>query len=154
MRTVLGLLLLSASLAAPAGNDPVGRLLARETPPPGVVFEVVSGDRAALEEALPQIQEAARSLRGRFPGLEIAVVSHGREQFALLASEAEAARGTHERVRSLLDEKITVEVCGTHAGWYGKTPGDFPDYVGVAESGPARIADYRALGYELILIEP
>jgi hypothetical protein len=45
-----------------------------------------------------------------------------------------------------------VHVCGTHAGWYGVTPEDFPDYVDVTTAGPAQINDYEAMGYELIVL--
>ena len=138
-----------------AESDPVAHLLARETPPPGVVFEIVSGDGAALESTLPQARDATRRLRARFPGLDVVVVSHGREQFALLADEAEARPGVHAAVRSLLAvDDVTVQVCGTHAGWYDKTVEDFPDYVDVAVSGPAQINDYRELGYEVVVLEP
>ncbi len=151
MRCPLPLLLaLVAVTVAHAGSDPVAHLLARETAPPGVVFEIVTGDANALDTALPQAQEAARRLRARFPGLDVVVVSHGREQFALLRSAADTAPRAHARVRALLADDVAVQVCGTHAGWFGQAPEDYPDYVGVAVSGPAQINDYRALGYVVV----
>jgi hypothetical protein len=46
-----------------------------------------------------------------------------------------------------------VHVCETHAGWYGVTAEDFPDYVDVAPTGPGQINLYQELGYDLIVIK-
>lgn len=43
-----------------------------------------------------------------------------------------------------------LHVCGNHASWRSKTAEDLPDYVDVAVAAPAKINDYRALGYILI----
>jgi intracellular sulfur oxidation DsrE/DsrF family protein len=157
MHTVFAtlLILVVGDIARAAEPEPIAHLLARETPPPGVVFEIVSADDDALEKTLPQARDATRRLRARFPGLDVVVVSHGREQFALLADAAEARPRVHAAVRSLLaEEDVSVQVCGTHAGWYGKETEDFPDYVDVAVSAPAQINDYVALGYEVVLLAP
>lgn len=153
---VLLWLLVTLPLASMGADqvDPVAHLLALESAPPGVVFEIVSRDGDALETTLPQAHDATRRLRERFPGLDVVIVSHGREQFALLSSEAGRAPRTHANVRSLLADDVTVHVCGTHASWRGKVDEDFPDYVDVAVSGPVQINDYQALGYELVVLEP
>ncbi len=148
------LVMLPLASAGADQDDPVAHLLALEAAPPGVVFEIVSWDGDALETTLPQAHEATRRLRERFPGLDVVIVSHGREQFALLSSEAAQAPQTHAKVRSLLADDVTVHVCGTHASWRGKVDEDFPDYVDVAVSGPVQINDYQALGYELVVLEP
>ena len=140
--------------SAGAGSDPVAHLLARDAAPAGVVFEIVSGDADYLETTLPVAHDAARRLRERFPGLDVVIVTHGREQFALLSREADASPQVHAKVRSLVADDVKVHVCGTYAGWRGHTPEDFPAYVDVAEAGPAQINDYRALGYELVLLDP
>jgi intracellular sulfur oxidation DsrE/DsrF family protein len=147
-------LLFLVSQGVGAASDPVAHLLARETAPAGVVFEIVSGDADYLETTLPLAHDAARRLRERFPGLDVVIVTHGREQFALLSREADASPQVHAKVRSLVADDVKVHVCGTYAGWRGHTPEDFPDYVDVAEAGPAQINDYRALGYELVLLDP
>jgi intracellular sulfur oxidation DsrE/DsrF family protein len=149
-------LLMILCLAGPAWSDtdPVAHLLARDMAPEGVVFEIVSADGDYLETTLPLAQDAARRLRDRFPGLDVVVVTHGREQFALLSSAADESPQVHAKVRSLLDEDVRVHVCGTHASWYGHTPRDFPDYIDVAEAAPAQINDYRTLGYELVVLDP
>ena len=67
----------------------------------------------------------------------------------LLAADYEEL---HAQVRSLTGERdIEVHVCGTHASWRDNTPEDFPDYVDVAVAAPAKVNDYRALGYIVIL---
>jgi intracellular sulfur oxidation DsrE/DsrF family protein len=147
-------LLLLIGQSAGAASDPVAHLLARDEAPAGVVFEIVSGDADYLETTLPVAHDAARRLRERFPGLDVVIVTHGREQFALLSREADASPQVHAKVRSLVADDVKVHVCGTYAGWRGHTSEDFPDYVDVAEAGPAQINDYRALGYELVVLDP
>lgn len=130
----------------------IERVLAMQEAPSGVVFEVVSGDPDALTRIVPRVSAYSERLRARFPGLPVAVVTHGSEQFSLLASEADSYSELHAQVRSLSGEQnIDVHVCGTHASWRDKHPEDFPDYVDVAVAAPAKVNDYRALGYIVIL---
>ena len=144
--------LLAVSLPGTGLANSVEELLARQEAPHGVVFEIVDGDEEALRERLPAVRAAIASLRKRFPQTEFAVVSHGREQFALQSSYSDEHSDIHAQTLSLVDDAVPVHVCGTHAGWYGVNPEDFPDYVDVAPSGPAQIALYRELGYELIVV--
>jgi len=130
----------------------VEELLSREEAPSGVIFEIVDADESALRERLPAVRGAIDRLRQRFPQLEFAVVSHGREEFALQSRYRDDQAEIHAQVRSLVDASVPVHVCGTHAGWYGIGAEDFPAYVDVAPSGPAQISLYRELGYELIII--
>lgn len=143
---------LIATLPAAAFAASVDELLAREEAPHGVIFEIVDADRDALRARLPAVRAAIEKLRQRFPQTEFAVVSHGREEFALQSRYRDEQVEIHAQVRSLVDDAVPVHVCGTHAGWYGVGVEDFPDYVDVAPSGPAQIALYRELGYELIVI--
>ncbi len=90
-------------------------------------------------------------LRERFPDLPVAIVSHGTEQFSLTRENRKNTPELHEGIEQLVtDQDVDVHVCGTHAGWFGVLPEDFPDYVDVAAAGPATINDYRALDYVLI----
>ncbi len=140
----------TAGLAVP--DEEVERVLSLEQPPPGVVFEVVSGNPDALIDVVPRISLYAERLRARFADLPVAVVTHGTEQFSLLSSEAENYAELHAQIQSLTGERgVDVHVCGTHASWRSKAPEDFPDYVDVAAAGPATVNDYRALGYIVIL---
>ena len=131
----------------------IAELLARAEAPSGVVFEIVEGDEEALEVLIPLVRQAIDRLRDRFPGSEFAVVSHGREQFALESRYREALPAIHEQVSSLVADQVPVHVCGTHAGWYGVEPEDFPDFVDVAPSGPGQIRLYQEMGYDLVIVQ-
>jgi len=155
LRLITGLSALFLLAGAAVADADVERLLASETAPSGVVFEILEDDDVALAWALPEVERAAELLRARFPELPIAVVTHGQEQFGLLAVEASGHFGfIHNRARALDSSGIDVHVCGAHAGWYGHDAADFPDYVDVAPSGPALLNDYRALGYAVVRLEP
>ena len=140
----------TAVLASPEAE--VERVLSLEQAPPGVVFEVVSGNPDALIDVVPRVSLYAERLRARFANLPVAVVTHGTEQFSLLSSEAENYAELHAQIQSLTRERgVDVHVCGTHASWRNKAPGDFPEYVDVVAAGPATVNDYRALGYIVIV---
>lgn len=132
----------------------VDQLLTLDEPPTGVVFEIVDDDDDALSWALPKARQLSRQIHARFPDLPIAIVTHGSEQFALLASQASGPLAPiHVAARGLREDGIDLHVCGAHAGWYGHLPEDFPDYVDVSASGPAQINDYRNIGYEVIRLQ-
>lgn len=153
LRHIIALPILIA-LAGPArANDDIEALLARSEAPEGIVFEIVEADENALEDLLPKVRAAIEKVRARFPATEFAVVSHGREEFALqMQYQAEHAE-VHQQVQSLVADDVPVHVCETHAGWYGVSAEDFPDYVDVAPTGPGQVRLYQELGYELIVIE-
>ncbi len=132
----------------------IQHLLDAATPPDGVVFEVVESDDDALDWAIPQINHYVSQLRARFPDIEIAVVTHGSEQFALTRANRSENTAIHQGVQSLVqDADVPVHVCGTHAGWFGVDPEDFPAFVDVAPAGPVQIHQYEELGYELVVVE-
>ena len=134
-------------------NEAVEKLLAQPEPPQGVVFEIVEDDESALEGLLPRVLNAIKNIRARFPATEFAVVSHGKEEFALQSQYQGEYTEIHQQVRSLVADGVPVHVCETHAGWYGVTAEDFPDYVNVAPTGPGQVSLYEELGYELIIIQ-
>lgn len=145
--------LASAGAWAASPSEQVNTLLEAETAPPGVVFEVISGDESHLVDVLPTIRAHARRLRQRFPQLRVAVLSHGSEQFSLLQSNAGRYGGVHELAAALDgEERMAVQVCGNHASWRGKDAADFPDYVDVVSSAGAALEAYRAAGYVLIVM--
>lgn len=147
------MLSLGAVRIAVADQQAVDALIVRDEAPSGVVFEVLAG-ADGLRWAIPQIQRYSSQLRERFANLPIAVVTHGREQFALQTSEQSEYAEVHAKVRSLVrEQEIPVHVCETHASWRGVSPEDFPDYVDVTPAGPAQINDYQSLGYELVIVE-
>jgi intracellular sulfur oxidation DsrE/DsrF family protein len=148
------LLLVTPGLQASSQAE-VNKILAQPSSPPGVVFEIVSGKADALRWALPAVNAYIKQLHSRFPELDIAVVSHGDEQFALMADKQKEYQTEHNTVRSLTGKQgVSVHVCATYASWRNIDPEAFPDYVHVAEAGPAKINDYKNLGYIHILVKP
>ena len=128
-------------------------MLAYSEAPEGVVFEIVEADETALDLLLPEVLDAISRIRAVFPETEFAVVSHGREEFALQTRYQQDNAEVHQLARELVADDVPVHVCETHAGWYGVTAEDFPDYVDVAPTGPGQINLYLELGYELVVIE-
>ncbi len=133
-------------------NPTIESIVAEELAPAGVVIEIVMADGAGLSWALPKAQDYIKRLRARFPGMPIAIVSHGNEQFALTKKNQVSGQPIHSLTQSLVKDGVDVHVCGTYAGWRGLTEDDFPDYVNVSAAGPAQINDYRALDYRHVVI--
>lgn len=133
----------------------VEQVLGLAEPPKGVVFETVSGDEAALRWALPQIRHYTKRLREHFPAIEIAVVAHGMEQFALRRSLRDKYPAVHNTLKQLSGpDRLTFHVCGTFATWNGVAADSFVPQVQVARAGPEKIEEYKARGFLHILIEP
>lgn len=142
--------LLSSTIAL---SSEIDGIIARKEAPAGVVFEIVSDESDLLDELLPSVKADIQKLRVRFPDLPVAIVSHGTEQFALTSKNRSSEIQTHDLVKTLVkSEDVDVHVCGTHAGWYGVSQEDFPDYVDVTAAGPTQVDDYEAIGYELIIL--
>jgi len=147
----LAMALLIPLVARAGAESQIERLLNAPEPPPGVVFEIAGSDPDALGELLPGIREYVQRLRRRFPALEIAVVTHGVEQFALQTERRSGNEQVHRQVQSLVGEQnVPVHVCETFASWRGIGAEEFPEYVQVAPSGPAQVRAYRELGYEVV----
>lgn len=147
----LGLLLIDSP--AFAASLTLDALLARKTPPPGVVFEIVDRDPQALEMALPWVKEAAQRLKARFPRVPMALVTHGQEMFALQTEKRSDNENVHKIAQSLSrDDGIQVHVCETYANRRGLGPENFPAYVDVAPEGPAQIRNYEALDYVRLVV--
>lgn len=148
-------LLITSVLSVSASSDlTISKLLNATAPPEGVVFEIITSDNDGLEWAIPRTQRYIKQLREKFPQLAIAVVTHGREMFALQKRDVGDYQEVHNKVQSLIqDEKISLHACGTYAGRRGLAEEDFPAYVDVTASGPATINDYVALGYVKVIIK-
>ena len=142
-------------LAAPVlANSDIDAILEYPEGPAGVVFEIVEDDETVLEALIPQVIKAIERIRARFPQTEFAVVSHGIEEFALQKQYREDYPELHAQVQALVADDVPVHICETHAGWYGITAADFPDYVDVAPTGPGQLNLYLDLDYVLVVIEP
>lgn len=142
-------MMLPGLLIASNEND-IDELLSQQETPSGVVFEVISWDNDTLKWAIPAVREYSDRLRKRFPDIDIAVVSHGMEQFALLKNKENYYGEVHDTVRSLVKDDIPVHVCETFARMNDVNADEFPDYVNVSSHGPTQIQDYIELGYHHI----
>jgi len=134
-------------------QDAIAELMSSSEAPHGVVFEIVEADEEALQDILPRVRDYIERLRARYPDTEFAVVSHGREEFALQTKYQQSYAEIHQQVQSLVADEVPVHVCETHAGWYDVSAEDFPEYVNVAPTGPGQVNLYRDLGYELIVVD-
>jgi len=144
---------LSALVFAGNGHqDRIQALIDADIEPDGVVFEIVSGDGRFLDWALQEADRLTKQLRSKYPGLDVAIVSHGREQFALTRRRLAGNAALKQQLQGLLDTDVQVHVCGTHAAWNGVDAAEFTELVDVSVTGPAQINDYVKLGYEKIRI--
>ena len=83
------MLLLFSSVLFASDKDDIAKILAQSEMSDGVVFEVISSDAKYFISALERIQKYKETLQKRFPKRDIAVVSHGSEQFAPTTKNAE-----------------------------------------------------------------
>ena len=143
----------SSQLAASGNSHPaIEKLLQATETPDGVVFELLSWDEDTWQWAAPLIVDYRNQLKQRFPDIDIAIVSHGGEQFQLTQEKAEKQPEAIATLRGLTDEGVSLHVCGVHSSWEDVAESEYIDIVDVAPSGPARINDYVNLGYTKILI--
>lgn len=146
-------LFFTQAIFAADANKQIEQILLLKKAPEGVVFEIVTGSANSLEWALPKTQKLIKRLRARFPKLDIAIVTHGNEQFALQTTNNKKYKKVHSLTQQLVQkDNVPLHVCGTYAGWKNVSEEEFPDYVDVAAEGPATINDYLSLGYILIKI--
>lgn len=137
----------------PDVHPQVETLLAQPSAPDGVVFDIETLDANALTNLAPYVRKQIRLIRERFPEVDIAVVSHGAEEFALQKQAQSDNAALHETFRQLTaSDGVSVHVCGAVGGLKGLTREDFPDFVSYSESGMAQLNDYKALGYQVITI--
>lgn len=146
-------LLFSQTACAGSTEEGFKKIMASKTAPVGVVFEIATGDDTGLDWAIPAVRSYTSRLRERFPGIKIAVVSHGDEQFQLMESNRQRFPDTHRRVASLIQEQnITVHVCGNYAASNGVDDDEFIETIDVAARGPAQVDTYEEAGYEVLVI--
>lgn len=131
----------------------VDRLLASSEPPAGVVFELVSGDPNAWDWAAPLLKNMRDKIKARFPDLDIALVSHGSEQFFLTTDRQQEKPDAINTLNDLSGSGLDVHVCEVHSGWRDVPAEAYLGFVNVAASGPAKVNDYLALGYTLIHVK-
>ena len=129
-------------------------ILTLKEEPPGVVFELIESTGYAWTWAAPKIRGYVLQLREKFPNIDLAIVSHGREQFALTKKSASSIV---EEVSILKDmnkkDSVDINICGTHSQWLNVSRENYLPFINVAESGPALINDYKNLGFIVVLLE-
>lgn len=148
---VLSSLMASNALLAEDANQTVEDILILKQAPAGVVFEIATEEANSLEWALPEVQSYIKELRARFPAIEVSIVTHGNEQFALKTSNDKKYKKIHSLTQQLVQkDHVPLHVCGTYASWKNVSEEEFPEYVDVTAAGPATINDYVSLGYILV----
>ena len=148
------ILLLSSTIMANYTHPAVDRLLQSDNTPEGVVFELIENDKKTWEWAAPMLKELRDQLKEKYPNIEIAIVSHGREQFQLIKQRGIRQKEEISILENLVQKKdVDLHVCGTHSSWYDIPESNYIDIVDVAVSGPAKINDYINLDYQLILLK-
>ena len=93
-------------------------------------------------------------LRARYPQLDLALVSHGAELFDLSRQAGLQQQPAISELARLSSEGLEIHVCGEYAATKRLGPRDFLDFVDVAASGSAQLADYIKLGYARVKLEP
>ncbi len=134
-------------------TDPVEVLLAEARMPDGVVFEIMTWEDRSWDWAAPMLRDHAGRLWRRFPGLDIALVSHGHELFDLALRNRDRHRTALEIIAGLHDQGVDIHIDGEYARWKRLGQKDFPVFIDVAESGSAQLEDYLKLGFVLIRLE-
>ena len=144
-------LLASSNLWAGDYSHPdIDRMLRTDTAPDGLVIELLSWDDRTWDWAAPMITDLRQQLLQRFPDIDIAVVSHGGEQFQLTKENAVEQPEAIAQLGELTEQGVNLHVCGTHSSWRDVEETAYIDIVDVSPSGPAQINDYIKLGYRHI----
>jgi intracellular sulfur oxidation DsrE/DsrF family protein len=152
---VAGLLMLMSQLsAAEPDKTRLQQMLSAAQAPDGVVFEIMAWEDNSWDWAVPMLRHYVDQLRAKYPGLDMALISHGAELFDLRRGAALQDRSAIRQLAVLGEQGVAVHVCGEYAKWKRLGPRDFLEFVDVADSGSAQLANYIELGFEHIKLEP
>jgi intracellular sulfur oxidation DsrE/DsrF family protein len=139
--------------AAEFRNTKLEHLLTDSQQPEGVVFEIMVWEDDSWDWAAPMLKYYVERLRHKYAGLDIALISHGAELFDLTQR---AGLENGPAIRQLADLEaagVEIYVDGEYARWKRLEQRDFLDFVEVAASGSALLADFVELGYAAIKLE-
>ena len=132
----------------------VEQIIQSNTEPEGVVFEIETLDPKALEILTDYVISQIKLIKRAYPAVDVAVVSHGAEEFALQKSASSEYADVHNLFNNLVSTQgVSVHVCGAVGGLKQLTQEDFPDFVSYSASGLAQVNDYKALGYSVVVIK-
>lgn len=148
---ILTLIMTACSLS---GDKGLKQILSLDQAPVGVVFEVASGDEQGMKWVVPVVQSYSRQLKKKFPGIKLALVSHGKEQFQFTRSNIERYAYAHKQVKKLVTEEgMKFHICATYAASSGVKPGEFVEYVNVADRAPEQVKKYQEQGYIVLFLK-
>ncbi len=159
MRRIFWIVLLLATIfasnlqAQEYRNTSIDALIAANIEPDGVVFEIITWEDYTWDWAAPMLQSLTEQLRARYPGLDIALISHGNELFDLAVKNKDRSEAAINTLQSLSDDNVDIHVCGDFAKYKHLGTNDFLPFVDVSPSGPAQLRDYTNLGFEHIMLE-
>ncbi len=131
----------------------VKRLIDANLEPDGVVFELVEYDKDAWDWAAPMVESLSRQLKNKYPNIDIAIVSHGNEQFQLTQQSQQENQYSISILNNLNKSGVDISVCGINSSWNNVAHSDYIDIIDVASSGPALVNDYLNLGYRRIKLQ-
>lgn len=134
-------------------NSSVNALINANIEPEGVVFELVEYKVDAWDWVAPKIKQLTEQLKRKYPNLDIAIISHGNEQFQLTRKNLAKNQNTAFLLNNLSKQGVGIHVCGVNSSWNGVSEDEYMDIVDVAVSGPAKLNDYINLGYVPIMLE-
>jgi len=121
--------------------------------PAGVVFHIMEDDEDALEILLPRLIFYTEKIRSKFPGLSIAVVSHGDEIYSLMLSNKSAIEIQDSVQKFIITYDISFHLCGAFIKMNTLDESDFSTYFDIVPFGPAQIRGYIDIGYRAIGVE-
>ena len=153
-RALLAVGLLLSSLPVQASGASIEDLLDAEWRPEGVVFEIIAWRDDTWDWAAPLLRRNVERLRARYPGMEMALVSHGAELFDLTRRAGRQQQVPIRELSRLQSGGLEIHVCGEYAARKRLGPGDFLDFVDVTASGSAQLAAYFELGFAHVRLEP
>ncbi len=153
---VLAMLLINSvtGYAKECQHATVNKIISLNSEPEGVVFELSEYDNNAWDWASEMINSLSKQLKDKYPNIDIAIVSHGNEQFQLTQTN----QGQNQHTISLLtnlvnNSNVDLHVCAVNSSWNNVPNDAYLDIVDVSESGPAKVNDYINLGYRLIKLQ-
>ncbi|MBT3204801.1 MAG: DsrE family protein [Gammaproteobacteria bacterium] len=147
------LILQSPSFATEFSNLSVNKIIQSNVVPNGVVFELMSWDKNTWQWASPMINSLRNQLKAKFPDIDVAVVSHGAEQFQLTKDKVLEQTKAIAQLSELVEDGVSLHVCGTHSSWRDIPDSAYIDIADVAPSGPAQINNYINIGYKHVLLQ-
>lgn len=134
--------------------EQINEILDAGEAPPGIIFVIYEYDESALTWIMPRLVYYVTLIHQRFPGLSVAVVSHGEEMLSLTKENADVYPEVHFDLETLVKElDVQFHVCGSFATLNDIEENDFPDSVDVIPFGPAQVSDYKSLDYVVIDVE-